>query len=159
MFRFHLFANFLRIKSQLGVGSRGKKRTNPPDEQILEKTFALALSTEAPHLKPPSGSAIDNWMHELFGIRRSCGHTILFPHKTDACAFCCSSAVDIDSLKASIKRHEQQTGDMTIPRQLIIKDLKEELSDLEASLSEHKIKAGRALKAYAQFIFHTLMTV
>jgi hypothetical protein len=94
------------------------------DAEVVELAFAAALRAVQPTLKVPCGTTIRNWLNEDFGIGSKHeeagpgGHTVKFPHQTDACASCASWNVDINSIKQSIKRHKQQTGDMSAERQV-----------------------------------------
>jgi len=103
---YYLTSKLTTIKTQSG------RNTADPDA-VLECVFKKALlgRADAAKLKPPSGTTVLSWLKEDFGINSEHGHTALFPHKSDACSICSSFDVDIDSIKMSIKRHEQQTSD------------------------------------------------
>ena len=99
---YHLTSNITQIKTQSG-------RTTPDPDAVLELIFKKAL--EGHGLKPPSGSSVATWLAEDFGLKSKHGHTVIFPHKTDACAVCSSFDIDIQSLEMSIKRNMQQNED------------------------------------------------
>ena len=116
---FYLMSRLTQVKTQPG-------RDTKDEDAVLECVFKKALQGRADpltgrpdsSLKPPSGTAVSGWFAEYFGIGCEFGHTTLFPHKSDACALCESWDVDINSTDMSIKRHSQQTGDMTLERQV-----------------------------------------
>eukprot|EP00966_Prymnesium_polylepis_P323240 7379454-Prymnesium_polylepis.1 len=126
---FYLMSKLTTIKTQ------SARITADPDA-VLECVFKKALLglPDAATLKPPSGTSVMAWLKEDFGVKSEHGHTVLFPHKSDACSICSSYDVDIDSTKMSIKRHEQQTSDAgSIERQARSASLR--LASLSASLS------------------------
>ena len=96
----------------------------------------------------PGGSSIASWLAEDFGVGSEHGHTVIFPHQTDACATCSSLKVDIQSVEASLKRHTQQTGDMTMERQEAMAELKRQLVELKHERDSHKAESGEAQESY-----------
>ena len=107
--QFHLFSKLTHIKLQSG-------RKNGDESTIVETAFRTALNAKELGLHAPSGSTVRTWLLEDFGIGSVRGHTSLFPHQTDACTRCSSLALDIQSVTASSKRHQQQLGDMSVER-------------------------------------------
>ena len=110
---FFLFSKLTKLKTQSG-------RADGDELEILECAFGKWLINSYPALNKPSGATIRIWFAEDFGVGTavtdehgevvSGGHTALYPHKSDACATCCSMVLDIQSLDQTIVRHKQQTG-------------------------------------------------
>ena len=121
---------------------------------MLSQLGSHALQARDASLKPPSGSAIVEWLRDDFGRGSDRGHTVVFPHQTDACAQCSSWKVDIASVEMSLKRHEQQGGDMTLERQQSILDLKTAVKDLKDELAAHRKDAAKAQELYKERTSH-----
>ena len=140
--RFHGAEYYMVSKIKTVKTQSGRAVSKP--EEVLECVFKAALASQSPKLRAPGGTAIAKWLAEDFGIGSELGHTTVFPHQTDACATCSSIKIDVQGLEMSLKRHLQQGGDMTIERQTTIKELKQELSELQTMLTDHRGDAHRA---------------
>ena len=138
----------------LGAGITNLKHTPNaallvPENQVLELVFKRVCGSQDPAIKPPSGTSIVNWMNAGFGPGSPDGHTVLHPHKTDACDRCCRLDADLQSTAASLKRHHQQ-HDVTIFRTNAITELETTLGQLRAAQEEHLAEAQTAKEAYTQ---------
>ena len=111
-------------------------------------TWFLLAQAHDPKLTAPGGSSIASWLAEDFRVGSEQGHTVIFPHQTDACPICSSLKVDIDSVEMSIKRHEQQKDDMTLERVATIKELTQQVEELRDEFRSHKAEAGDAQARY-----------
>jgi len=119
--------------------------TKVPEKHILQLGFAQFCKEN--NLEPVSGNTIYNWLEEDFGIGSANGHTTLHPRKTDACDACVKFQIDINSVDASIRRHQQQ-HDSTIDRLNAIAALKEQLEDLQRARSLHIQTAAESKGVY-----------
>jgi len=72
------------------------------------------------------------------------GHTVLHPHKTDACDTCGKIKGDIKSTEMSIRRHSQQ-HDQAMERILAVKELEATLASLVTAQEDH-LKDAQDLK-------------
>lgn len=98
-------------------------------------------------------STVYLWFTEDFSSRISVDgahtankeHTTLFPHKSDACAFCETNKRDSASASKSLQREKQQ-HDRTIPRLQAIRRHEEEVSDLSFALEAHLEAAAGAIE-------------
>jgi hypothetical protein len=88
-------------------------------------------------------------MRDFFGKGSPHGHTVLHPHKTDACDTCGKLKGDIKSTEMSIKRHSQQ-HDQALERNLATKELEATLASLVTAQEKH-LKDAQDLKgAYSE---------
>jgi len=129
-----------------------ERKSSAADERAsFSEEFNKALMVN--NLPPVHVDIPGRWLREMFGPRTrvegcvgpSDEHTVLFPHKTDACATCECLRADIRREHQSLRRHEQQPDKGSLMRRESIDVVKSTLADMTAALEDHKAEAARAL--------------
>eukprot|EP00168_Porphyra_purpurea_P018079 TRINITY_DN6567_c0_g1_i8.p1 TRINITY_DN6567_c0_g1~~TRINITY_DN6567_c0_g1_i8.p1 ORF type:complete len:647 (-),score=61.99 TRINITY_DN6567_c0_g1_i8:223-2163(-) len=117
---------------------------------------ALVASGRQPfHLDVPL-----RWLRELFGSKTRVGgshqpsddHTVLCPHKTDACAMCENLRENFRQSQQSLERHRQQSDQASLVRHDAIEGTCTLIKDLERALGDHKSEASQSITYYKHSI-------
>ena len=143
--QFHLDSSIQYIKLQTGVEA-ARRKTQPATNAVLSNLFWKAMEAESPSVKRVGESTLHGWWTEDFCSTASpYGHTTVFPHVTDACAFCTEHVSRINSIEASLRKHALHTEDAgSLERQKIVAELKMELQGLKAEKEKHRDAARAA---------------
>lgn len=107
-----------------------------------------------------AATTLERWMKADIGTLKlvdecrvpSDDHTTIYPHKTDACARCEIMCAELDYLSQGKQRHEKQNDIGSLRPPDVIKEIKDEIFDIEEEIKHHRQEADRAIKQHLKYV-------